>query len=121
MHQEKVSILFLIKGNRVNQRDLCPLLCRITIHKKKQQFSTGLFVNPHYWESKHQKVNTQDFNHKYINAQIERIQVKLYNIILVFQLQGIECSIDNILNEYKGLPLKKKKIFCHITKNICRE
>lgn len=111
MHQEKVSILFLIKANSINQKDLCPLLCRITINKKKKQFSTGLFVNPHYWESKHQKVNTQDFNHKYINAQIERIQVKLYNIILVFQLQGIECSLDNILNEYKGLTLKKEENF----------
>lgn len=109
MHQEKVSILFLITANRINQKGLCPLSCRITIDKKRKQFSTGLFVNPQHWENKHQKVNILDFNYKYINAQIERIQVKLYNIILVFQLQGIKCILDNILNEYKGIPIKKEE------------
>lgn len=121
MHQEKVSILFLIMGNRINQKGLCPLVCRITINKKKKQFSTGLFVNPHYWESKHQKVNTKDFNYKYINAQIERIQVKLYNIVLFFQLQGMECSLDNILKEYKGIPIKKEEyILSYYKKYLAR-
>jgi integrase/recombinase XerD len=121
MHQEKVSILFLIMANRLNQKGLCPLVCRITINKKKKQFSTGLFVNPHYWESKHQKVNTKDFNYKYINAQIERIQVKLYNIVLFFQLQGMECTLDNILNEYKGIPIKKEEyILSYYKKYLAR-
>jgi integrase/recombinase XerD len=55
------------------------------------------------------KVNIKEANHNYINAQIERIQVKIYNIALVFQLQGIAYSLYDIHNEYKGVEIKKKE------------
>jgi integrase/recombinase XerD len=86
MHQEKITVLFIIKANRTNQKGLCPLNCRITVNRERKQFATGLFINPHYWESKLQKINTLEANYKYINAQTERIKVKIYDIALVFQL-----------------------------------
>jgi integrase/recombinase XerD len=55
------------------------------------------------------KVNTQEANHNYINTQIERFQVKIYNIALVFQLQEIEYSLEDIYNEYNGVGIKKKE------------
>ena len=93
MHQEKISVLFVINLSRTNKKGSSPLYCRVTLNGKRKQFSTGLFVYQSYWESQHQKVNTKESNHKYINAQIERIQVKIYNIALVFQLQGMEYSL----------------------------
>lgn len=109
MYPEKITVLFVIDSNRTNQKGLCPLYCRITLNKERKQFSTGLFVNPSYWVNKHQKVNPQEPNHMYINAQIERLQVKIYNIALIFQLQGIEYSLEDIYNEYKGVVIKKKE------------
>jgi integrase/recombinase XerD len=55
MHQEKITVLFVINVKRTNQKGLCPLYCRITLSKERKQFSTGLFVNPSYWESNCQK------------------------------------------------------------------
>ncbi|MES2851952.1 MAG: site-specific integrase [Bacteroidota bacterium] len=109
MNQEKIIILFVINTAKINQRGLCPISCRITLNQVRKQFNIGLAVNPNYWESKLQKVNALEANHKYINAQLERIQVKIYNIALVFQLQGIELKFDNIFSEYKGLPIKKEE------------
>ena len=109
MHNEKITILFIINTARTNQRGLCPLNCRITLNKERKQFNPGLLVNPEYWESRLQKVTTLEPNHKYINAQLERIQVRIYNISLVFQLQGIPCKMDNILDEYKGIPIRKEE------------
>jgi integrase/recombinase XerD len=109
MHQEKITVLFVLKSSRTNQKGLCSLYCRITLNKERKQFSTGLFVNPTYWESKLQKVTHQEANHKYINAQIERVVVKIYNIALVFQLQEIKYSLEDICNEYKGAKIKKKE------------
>jgi integrase/recombinase XerD len=109
MHQEKISILFAINANRVNQKGLCSLYCRITLNRKRKQFATGLFVNPSYWDNKHQTTNTHEANHKYINAQIKRLQVKIYNIALVYQLQGILCTLDNIYNEYKGIRIQREE------------
>lgn len=109
MHQEKITILFVISANKTNQKGLCPLNCRITLNKERKQFTTGLFVNPNYWENKLQKVNTQDANYKFINAQIEQIQIKINNIVLVFQLQNRDCTLDTIYNKYIGVEIKKKE------------
>ena len=109
MYQEKISVLFILNSSRINQKGLCSLYCRITLNKERKQFSTGLFVNPSYWNNKLQKVNTQEANYKYINAQIERLQLKIYNIALVFQLQDLKYSLDDILNEYKGVKIKKQE------------
>ncbi|MFT5601863.1 MAG: integrase/recombinase XerD [Flavobacteriales bacterium] len=109
MHQEKITVLFVINSSRINQKGLCAINCRITINRERKQFATGLFINRSYWVSQHQKVNTRQANHGYINAQIERIKVKIYNIALVFQLQGIAYSLDDIYNEYRGVEIKKKE------------
>jgi integrase/recombinase XerD len=121
MHNEKITILFIISTARTNQRGLCPLYCRITLNKERKQFNPGLLVNPQYWESKLQKVTILEPNHQYINAQLERIQVKIYNIVLVFQLQGIPCKLDNILDEYKGIPIRKEEyILSYYRKYVSR-
>lgn len=109
MHQEKITILFVISANKTNQKGLCPLNCRITLNKQRKQFTTGLFVNPNYWDNKLQKVNAQDTNYKFINAQIEQIQIKINNIALLFQLQDENCTLDNIYNKYIGVEIKKKE------------
>lgn len=109
MHQEKTTILFVISPTKINQKGLCPLNCRITLNKERKQFTTGLFVNPIYWENKLQKVNSQDTNYTFINAQIEQIKIKINNIVLVFQLQGGDCTLDNIYNKYIGKEIKKKE------------
>nr|WP_315231061.1 site-specific integrase [uncultured Flavobacterium sp.] len=109
MHKEKITILFIIRANKTNQKGLCPLNCRITLNKERKQFTTGLFVNPVNWENKLQKVNSRDSNYKFINAQIELIQIKINNIALVFQLQDENCTLDNIYNKYIGVEIKKKE------------
>ena len=109
MHQEKTTILFVISPTKINQKGLCPLNCRITLNKERKQFTTGLFVNPNHWENKLQKVSNKDANYKFINAQIEQIQIKLNNIVLVFQLQNGDCTLDNIYNNYIGKEIKKKE------------
>lgn len=109
MHQEKITILFVISANKTNQKGLCPLNCRITLNKERRQFTTGLFVNPNYWENKLQKVNTQDTNHKFINSQIEQIQIKINNIVQLLQLLKEDCTLDNIYNKYIGVEIKKKE------------
>jgi integrase/recombinase XerD len=109
MNQKKVTILFVISGVKTNSKGLCPLYCRLTLNKERKQFSTGLFVNPNYWKNKLQKVSVEDTNHKFINAQIEQVQIKINNIVLVFQLQDGDCTLDNIYNKFIGVEIKRKE------------
>ncbi|WP_221406385.1 Arm DNA-binding domain-containing protein [Elizabethkingia anophelis] len=41
----KLSILFLLRRSRINEKGLCPIECRITLDKERKPFSTGLFVS----------------------------------------------------------------------------
>lgn len=118
MNQKKVTILFVISGVKTNSKGLCPLYCRMTLNKERKQFSTGLFVNPNHWVNKLQKVNAQDANYKFINAQIEQIQIKINNIVLVFQLQDGDCTLDNIYNKYIGVEIKDNTLDMQIVTKL---
>jgi integrase/recombinase XerD len=109
MTQKKVTILLVISGVKTNSKGLCPIYCRITLNKERKQFSTGLFVNPNYWENKIQKVSSQETNHKFINNQIEQIQLKINNIVLVLQIQDGDFTLENIYNLIKGVEIKKEE------------
>lgn len=102
MHQEKTTILFVISPRKINKKGLCPLYCRITFNKERKQFSTGIYVNPLYWENKLQKVSELDNSSKLINNKIEQIQNKINKIGLVFQLESEPYSLENIYNKYLG-------------------
>lgn len=109
MYQKKLLILFVINQAKTNSKGLCPIYCRITLNRERKQFSTGLFVNPNYWESKIQKVNSQETNQKFINNQIEQIQLKINNIVLVLQIQDGDFTLNNIYDLFKGVEIKKEE------------
>ena len=58
----KLSILFLLRRNRINTQGLCPIECRITLDKDRKPFSTGLFINPNYWDNKTQKAKPPKYS-----------------------------------------------------------
>ncbi|MEO9662919.1 MAG: Arm DNA-binding domain-containing protein, partial [Maribacter dokdonensis] len=49
MNQNNLSVLFLLKKDKTNQKGTCPIYCRITYLKKRKQFSIGEFINPLEW------------------------------------------------------------------------
>lgn len=69
MKNQKLSVLFVIKLNKKNQKGVCPLNVRITFTKKRKPFSTGLFVNPAHWNAKKQDILSKDSNVELLNAQ----------------------------------------------------
>ena len=109
MHQEKITILFVISIRKTNQKGLCPLNCRITLKGNRKQFTTGLFVNPLNWQNKLQKIDELDSSSKLINSTIEEIRNKINKITLVFDLQSENYSLDDIYNKYIGKEIKRNE------------
>jgi integrase len=109
MHQKNPTILFVVSSTKTNQKGLCPLNCRITLYKVRKQFSTGLFVSPSNWTNKIQAVKGKDSNSIFLNSQINQIRDKIQNIILVFQLEKHDYSLDDIYKKYLGENLKRKE------------
>lgn len=57
MNNNKLHILFVLDKINTNIKGVAPIRCRLTYLGERKPFSTGLFVNPKFWDNKNQKVN----------------------------------------------------------------
>ena len=83
----------------MNLKGLCPIRCRITFLKKRKEFSTGLFINPAFWDGKKQLVKPSDQS-EYINTQLSLIRQHLNQAFLFLQVKRI--TVLDIYKQYKG-------------------
>ncbi len=95
-------------SNRLNHRGLTVIQCRLTYNKKRKVFSTGLFVNPKYWNSKKQKLMEVSEQHEYVNAKLGLVKNKINRAFLFLQVKETEFNVTDIYDHYKGKPLKKE-------------
>lgn len=105
--KNKLSILFVIKLNKLNKKGLCPINTRLTYQKRRKEFSTGLFVKPEYWDAKKQLVQKRDNNSYHSNNLLMLIKQKINKVFLTLQLNNNEFDIDDISNLYFGKNIKK--------------
>ena len=105
--KNKLSILFVIKLNKLNKKGLCPINTRLTYQKTRKEFSTGLFVKPEYWDAKKQLVQKRDNNSYHSNNLLMLIKQKINKVFLTLQLNNNEFDIDDISNLYFGKNIKK--------------
>ena len=108
MNINKLTILFYIQRIRINKNGLCPLKCRITFYKKRKEFSTGLFINPDYWNSKKQKANIPNDNN-YLNNQLSLIKQKINQAFLFLEVNEFDFDVEDVYFKYKGKSTKKNK------------
>lgn len=107
MKTNKLSVLFLLDKIKTNKQGKCPIKCRITYNGKRKPFSTGLFINPNLWHSSNQIAKPPSEENNHINTQLSLIKNKINQAFLYLQVNNAECSIDDILNQYKGVSLKE--------------
>ena len=105
---ENIKILFIIRRNKINQQGLCPLQCRLTYNEDRKPFSTGLFVNPLYWDNKTQKAKPPNDENNFINAELSLIKNKINQAFLFLQVQGAEFDVEDIYKQYKGESTQKQ-------------
>ena len=103
-----MKILFLVKKQKLNKSGLTPVNCRITYEKSRKQFSTGLFINPDYWNKGKQKVLEKAENVEYLNKQISLIKQKLGQAFLMLQIRGEPFDVDDVYKIYSGDNIKKE-------------
>ena len=109
MNDYKLSILFLLQKVRINKQGKCPIRCRITYQKTRKIFSTGLFLNPDYWDSGKQKVMPPSTQENIIlNAQISLISQQINEAFLFLQISSNDFDVDDIYRKYKGEDSKEE-------------
>ena len=121
MNTMKLSILFLLRRNKANIKGLCPVECRITLDKQRKPFSTGIFINPEYWNPSKQKAHPPNKGNTQINTQLSLIKQEINQAFLYLQVQEKEFSVDDIYSQFKGENVKldrsiKEMFHLHISK-----
>lgn len=116
-----MKILFYIRRAKINANNLCPLTCRITNENQRKEFSTGIFINPEYWNASKQKAHPPNKGNTQINTQLSLIKQDINQAFLFLQVQDREFDVDDIYRQYKGENIKQDKsitemFHLHITK-----
>lgn len=78
------------------------MLCRLTYLEQRKQITTGLFINPKHWNSKHQKAEPPNDETEFINSQLSLIKSKINKAFLLLQVQEGIFAVDDIHMLYKG-------------------
>lgn len=114
MENNKITILYLLQKVRLNKQGKCPVRCRVTYNQKRKEFSTGLFINPDYWNSKQQKAHPSSKENDFINTQISLITQKLHQAFLFLQVNETNFDVADIYSNYKGEHTKKQRGFLEV-------
>ncbi len=121
MNTMKLSILFLLRRNRTNEKGVCAIECRITLDKQRKPFSTGIFINPESWNASKQKAHPPNKGNNQVNTQLSLIKQEINQAFLYLQVQEKEYSVDDIYSQFKGENVKldksiKEMFHLHIAK-----
>lgn len=108
MKSNALSILFVIQKSRPNKQGICLINCRITYNKKRNAFSTGLFVEPNLWDSKNQ-LSKSSKESDFINDSLSIILQNLRNSYLKLKIKGELFTVADILLDYKGAAIQMEQ------------
>lgn len=109
MNNYKLSILFLLQKVRINKKGKCPIRCRVTYLKTRKIFSTGLFINPDFWDSgKQLAIPPNNKENKILNNKLSLIHQEIDKAFLMLQILPNEFDVDDIYRKYKGEDSKEE-------------
>jgi len=108
MNNYKLAILFFLKRNKINRKGKCPIKCRITFLKSRKEFSTGIFINPDYWDSGKQKSFPPTADNANLNNKLSLIYHQIDRAFLMLQILPNDFDVDDIYRKYKGEDSKEE-------------
>jgi integrase/recombinase XerD len=108
MNNFKLSILFVLQKIKINKKGQCPIKCRITFLKSRKEFSTGIFINPDYWDSGKQKASPSSTENTLLNNKLSLIHQQIDKAFLMLQILPNEFDVDDIYRKYKGEDSKEE-------------
>ncbi|MFD0762702.1 tyrosine-type recombinase/integrase [Lutibacter aestuarii] len=98
----KINIRFQINKIKTNNAGKCSVRCRITYNKIRKEFSTGIFINPSFWNSKQQIAEPPDKENTLINQQLSLIENKIRQAFLLLQVKEESFSVHDIYMLFRG-------------------
>ena len=107
MNISNLFIRFMVKANERTKKGLAPIRCRLTYNRQRKDFSTGIRVNPDYWDSKKQRLLDQSDQEDTVNMQLSLIENKISKAFLMLQVREEPFTVKDVFNAYSGKTLKQ--------------
>ena len=93
---------FHVLEKKKNKRGLAPIYLRLTVDRKRKEFSISRRIQPEFWNVKLQKVMGNNPNEKEINTHINNIRHKLNKIHQVLSDNDQRITAEELIANLKG-------------------
>jgi site-specific recombinase XerD len=107
---------FHIVKKKQDKRGLAPIYLRLTVNRKRKEYSITRRIQPEYWNVKLEKVMGKNPTEKEINTHINNIRHKLYKIHQVLSDNDEPISALRMIKELKGETKHKSKMVLEVFK-----
>ena len=98
-----ITILFYLKRAKVNPQGLVPIFQRITVNSKRNDKSTGKFIDPYKWHSEMSKVKGNTEEARTINSHLDNLKMKVNQAEKILIAKDIEVTSETLNNELFGI------------------
>jgi site-specific recombinase XerD len=99
---QNLSITFRLNFSKKNSKGLTPIWCRITIDRRRVEFSTSHKILQEHWDSENNRVSKKCLAADIINETLEGTRfklMKLYNVLLTSKQY---VTAEDLKKGYKG-------------------
>lgn len=97
------------RATKATAQGLQPLYIRVTIDKKRKEFTTKKYIKPNQWDAKLTKVKGNTEEARSINSYLEQQKAKLTQIELFLTYQNIPITIDTFMNAFQGKSQERER------------
>lgn len=105
-----VFILFYIKRVKVNAEGNCVIYTRVTVNRKRFEFSTGKSINPDNWSAEGSKAKGTTKEARLINDHLDHLKSKIIEAEKKLLKRDIELTTENLRNELLGIDTRKRML-----------
>jgi hypothetical protein len=87
-----ITVLFYLKRAKINAQGLVPIFQRITVNGKRNDKSTGKFIDPDKWHSEMSKVKGNSEEARTINSYLDNLKIKVNQAEKILTAKDIEIT-----------------------------
>ena len=109
-------IHFHVLEKKKNKRGVAPIYLRLTVDRKRKEFSISRRIQPESWNVKLQKVMGNNPNEKEINNHINNLRHKLNKIHQVLSDNDQPITANDMIAHLKGEKKRKPKMTLEVFK-----
>ena len=123
MERKLFSVLFFIKRTKLRKNGEAPIVVRITYDKQMVESQIGRSVPINQWSQNKGGVIGKDKKCNELNAYIEMVRIKIYNIQQDFERNGILYTAPMIKDSYMGRGTDQRTLYSTFSEHNakCRE